>query len=210
LSIYLPRPFAPREPAQVARLIAEHPFATLITPADPEAYLSHLPLQFLADRGPQGTLLGHMARANPHWRHFGNGASIAVFHGPHAYISPSWYAEPASAVPTWNYAVAHVYGIVELMDSEREKRALLDDLVARYESSRARPWRLQLEGAALEAMLGAIVGFRLRIERIDAKIKLSQNRSAEDRERVIGALRAEDHEDATATAAWMESYALDR
>jgi transcriptional regulator len=198
-----------REPAQVARLIAEHPFATLITPGDPEAYLSHLPLQFVADRGPQGTLLGHMARANPHWRHFANAASIAVFHGPHSYVSPSWYAEPASAVPTWNYAVAHVYGIVELMDSEREKRALLDDLVARYESPRAHPW-LQLEGAALEAMLGAIVGFRLRIERIDAKIKLSQNRSAEDRERVIGALRAEDHEDATATAAWMEIYALDR
>ena len=194
----------------MAQLIAEHPFATLITPGDPEPYLTHLPLQFVADRGPQGTLLGHVARANPHWRHFGNGASIAVFHGPHAYVSPSWYAEPASAVPTWNYAVAHVHGIVELMDTDGEKRSLLDDMVARYESSRARPWRLQLEGAALEAMLGAIVGFRLRIERIDAKFKFSQNRSAEDRERVIGALREEDREDATATAAWMERYARER
>ena len=155
-------------------------------------------------------LLGHMARANPHWRHFGDGASIAVFHGPHTYVSPSWYAEPASAVPTWNYAVAHVHGIVELMDADREKRRLLDDMVARYESLRPRPWRLQLEGAALEAMLGAIVGFRLRVDRIDAKFKLSQNRSEEDRERVIGALRAEDREDAIATADWMESYALDR
>jgi transcriptional regulator len=103
-----------------------------------------------------------------------------------------------------------VHGIAELMDDEDEKRALLDELVARYEGSRSRPWRLQLEGAALEAMLGAIVGFRLRIERIDAKLKLSQNRSAEDRERVIGALHAEHREDATATASWMESYARER
>jgi len=210
LSVYLPRPFAPREPAQVARLIAEYPFATLITPGDPEPHLSHLPLQFVADGGPEGVLLGHMARANPHWRHFGNGASIAVFRGPHAYVSPSWYAEPASAVPTWNYAIAHVHGHVELMEPDREKRGLLDDMVSRYESNRVRPWRLQLQGAALAAMLGAIVAFRLRIERIDAKFKFSQNRSAEDRERVIGALRAEDREDAIATAAWMESYARDR
>ena len=157
MSIYLPRPFVPRETAQVVRLIAEYPFATLITPGEPETYLSHLPLQFVAEGGSQGTLLGHMARANPHWRHFGDGASIAVFHGPHTYVSPSWYAEPASAVPTWNYAVAHVHGIVELMDADREKRKLLDDMVARYESPRLSPWRLQLEGAALEAMLGAIV-----------------------------------------------------
>jgi transcriptional regulator len=210
LGVYLPRSFAPHEKAQVVRLIAEHPFATLITPGDPEPYLTHLPLQLAADRGPAGTLLGHMARANPHWRHFANGPSIAVFNGPHAYVSPSWYAEPASAVPTWNYAVAHVHGTAEPMDTEDEKRALLDDLVARYEGSRSRPWRLQLEGRALEAMLGAIVGFRLRIERIDAKFKLSQNRSAEDRERVIGALREEDREEATATASWMECYARDR
>jgi transcriptional regulator len=210
LSVYLPRSFAPRETAQVLRLIAEHPFATLITPGVPEPHLSHLPLQLAADRGPAGTLLGHMARANPHWQHFGDSPSIAVFNGPHAYVSPSWYVEPASAVPTWNYTVAHVHGTAELMETKDEKRALLDELVARYEGSRANPWRLQLQGQALEAMLGAIVGFRLRIERIDAKFKLSQNRSAEDRERVIGALREEDHEDATATASWMESYARDR
>ena len=210
MSVYIPRPFAARDTAQVARLVAEYPFATLITPADPDPYLTHLPLEFVPDRGPAGTLLGHMARANPHWKHFGKGASIAVFSGPHAYVSPAWYAEPASAVPTWNYAVAHVHGVAELMDSEQDKRALLDAMVARYEGSRARPWRLQLQGEALQGMLGAIVAFQLRIERVDAKFKLSQNRSAEDRERVIGALRGEGREDAAATAAWMESYVRDR
>jgi transcriptional regulator len=112
-------------------------------------------------------------------------------------------------VPTWNYAVAHVHGRVELMTDYAETRALLEQMIARYEGGRVRPWRLQLEGRALAAMLDAIVGFRLTIERVDAKLKLSQNRSVEDRERVIVALRAEDHAEATATAEWMERYARD-
>ena len=209
MSVYIPRPFALREPAQVARLVAEHPFATLVTAGGAEPQLSHVPLQFDPADGPHGTLLGHMARANPHWRHFGDGPSVAIFHGPHAYVSPSWYAEPAAAVPTWNYCVAHLHGIAELMDVDRDKRALLDAMVQRYEAARAQPWRLQLEGRALEALLGAIVGFRLRIERVEAKFKLSQNRSVEDRERVIERLRAEGYADANATAAWMEAYARD-
>lgn len=206
MSVYIPRPFALREPAQIARLLAEHPFATFVTTVAGEPHISHVPLQF--DRsGPHGTLLGHMARANTHWRHFSAGPSVAIFHGPHAYVSPSWYAEPAAAVPTWNYCVVHLHGSAELMDEERDKRALLDALVQRYESGRAAPWRLQLEGRALDAMLGAIVGFRMPVTRIDAKFKLSQNRSAEDRERVIAQLRAEGYADANATADWMEAYA---
>ena len=194
----------------MARLFAEHPFATLITPGSPEPSLSHLPLQHHAAPGSHGVLLGHMARANPHWRHFGEQPSVAVFHGPHAYVSPSWYAEPASAVPTWNYAVAHVHGRVELMEDPAQTRSLLDELVARYEAGRARPWRLQLTGEALAAMVGAIVGFRMPIERIEAKFKLSQNRSAEDRVRVIAALGGEDNAEAKATAAWMERHARPR
>ena len=209
MSVYIPRPFALREPEQMARLIVEHPFATLVTPGLPEPQVSHLPLQFDPGSGPRGTLLGHMARANPHWEHFGDGPSVAIFHGPHAYVSPSWYVEPEAAVPTWNYCVAHVHGTAELMDDERDKRALLDAMVQRYERERDKPWRLQLEGRALEAMLGAIVGFRLRVERIDAKFKLSQNRSAEDRERVIVRLREEGYADADATATLMEAYARD-
>ena len=209
MSVYIPRPFALRAPEQIARLIAEYPFATLVTPGAPEAQVSHVPLQFDPGSGPRGMLHGHMARANPHWEHFADGPSVAIFHGPHAYVSPSWYAEPAAAVPTWNYCVAHVHGMAELMDDERDKRALLDAMVQRYESERDKPWRLQLEGRALEAMLGAIVGFRLRVERIDAKFKLSQNRGAEDRERVIARLRQEGYADANATAEWMTAYARD-
>jgi transcriptional regulator len=110
-------------------------------------------------------------------------------------------------VPTWNYAVAHVHGRVEIMGDSSETLALLEALIARYEAHRAQPWRLQLEGRALAAMLDAIVGFRLTIERVDIKLKLSQNRSSYDRERVIAALRAEGYADAEASAQWMERYA---
>lgn len=209
MSVYVPRPFAPRESDQVARLVAEHPFATLVTSGGAEAQVTHLPLQFAAGDGPQGALVGHMARANPHWQHFADGPSVAIFHGPHAYVSPSWYGDPATAVPTWNYCVAHLHGSVELMDEEGDKRALLQDMIRRYEGTRAQPWRLQLEGRPLEALLAAIVGFRLRIQRIDAKFKLSQNRSADDRERVIAALRTEGYAEAEATAVWMDAYARD-
>jgi transcriptional regulator len=207
MSIYTPRAFEVGDGAAVARLLRDYPFATLITPGDPEPSVSHLPLEYRADRGPKGALLGHMARANPHWRVFGTGASVAIFHGPHAYVSPSWYAEPATAVPTWNYAIAHVHGRVEVMSDAAETRSLLDELIHRYEGDRAQPWRLQLEGRPLAAMLEAIVGFRLTIDRIDVKFKLSQNRSIDDRERVIAALRAEGYADADASAEWMERYA---
>ena len=207
MSLYIPRSFAPADAAAVTRLLNEHPFATLITPGDNEPSISHLPLQYHAGEGPHGALLGHMARANPHWQRFGAVMSIAIFHGPHTYVSPSWYAEPAAAVPTWNYAVAHVHGRVELLPEVAETRSLVGEMIGRYEGGRSAPWALQLEGRALTAMLDAIVGFKLVIDRIDAKLKLSQNRSVADRERVIDALRGEECADALATADWRERYA---
>lgn len=207
MSLYTPRAFAPQDASAPQKLLSEHPFAILITPGQPEPSISHLPLQYRAGEGEHGVLLGHMARANPHWRRFGEAASTAVFHGPHAYVSPSWYGEPAAAVPTWNYAVAHVHGRAELLADPAETRALLEEMIGRYEADRPEPWALQLQGRALAAMLEAIVGFRLVIERIDTKLKLSQNRSPADRERVIEALRAEGYADALGTAQWMERYA---
>lgn len=209
MSVYLPPSFAARDGAAVARLMREHPFATLITATGDEPQISHVPLLQLAEPSPNGSLIGHVARANPHWRRFADGPSLAVFHGPHAYVSPSWYGEPAAMVPTWNYVVAHVRGTLELVTDRAETLAILRQLTERFESARAAPWRLQLEGARLEAMVGAIVAFRMTIERIDAKFKLSQNRSAEDRERVIAALRGEDFSEAGATAEWMIRHARD-
>ena len=207
MSLYLPDAFAPDERAAAARLMHDHPFATLVTPASPEPWLSHVPLLFQPSCEPHGTLIGHVARGNPHWRHLAGAESIAVFHGPHAYVSPSWYGEAAAMVPTWNYATVHAHGAVDLVEDPIESRRILEALVHRFESHRAQPWELAMPESRVESLVGAIVAFRMRIRRLDAKFKLSQNRTREDRARVIAALEAEAHPDAGATARWMRAYA---
>jgi transcriptional regulator len=203
LSVYIPPHFASRDSATVARILHDHPFATLLTPRDPEPLVTHLPLLLVEDCAPHGTLLGHVARANPHAHGTATGESVAIFHGPHAYVTPSWYADPAGAVPTWNYAVAHAHGVIELATDPAETRAVLDLLVERFESGRAAPWQPGLAPERLAAMVNAIVGFRIRVTRIEAKFKMSQNRSPEDQRRVAAGLAAEGYAEATATAQWM-------
>jgi transcriptional regulator len=131
--------------------------------------------------------------------------SLAIFHGPHAYVTPSWYTDPAGAVPTWNYAVVHAHGKIELARDPAETRAVLDLLIQRFEAPRAAPWKVGLTPSRLDAMVGAIIGFRIKVTRIDVKLKLSQNRSREDRDRVAAGLDAEGFADASATASWMRA-----
>jgi len=185
----------------------EHPFATLITAAAPETLVSHLPLLLVPGCEPHGTLIGHVARANPHWQHARDAPSIAVFHGPHAYVSPSWYGEPARMVPTWNYVTVHAHGMIDIVEDAVDAQGIIDALVQRFESTRAAPWKFMREERERDALMGAIVPFRMRLRRIDAKFKLSQNRSRDDRARVIGALREENFPEADATADWMQLYA---
>ena len=202
MSIYVPKHFAAGDGSAAARLFRDHPFATLVTPSAGEPFVTHLPLLFVAE-GEHGTLHGHFARANPHAGVAEHADSIAIFHGPHAYVTPSWYVDPAAAVPTWNYAVVHAHGRIELARGTAQTRAVVDMLVERFESERAHPWKLGLTGPRLDAMLNAIVGFQLKLARIDVKLKLSQNRPPEDRERVTVGLAGEGYADASATAAWM-------
>ncbi|MEP6942808.1 MAG: FMN-binding negative transcriptional regulator [Betaproteobacteria bacterium] len=203
MSVYLPPLFSARDSGDVSQLVLRHPFATLITPTTGEPHITHLPLLVHARLAPHGTVVGHVARANPHWRHLTAHPSIAIFHGPHAYVSPSWYGEPAAMVPTWNYAIVHMHGIAELVDDAAGKQSIVEELTGHFEAQREPPWHLQLEGDRLGAMLAAIVGFRIAVTRIDAKFKMSQNRSAADRERVVTALGSESDPDAIATALWM-------
>jgi transcriptional regulator len=210
VSLYQPPSFIPRDAGAAIRLMHEYPFATLIATGGEEPQISHLPLLYRAgsaDAAPHGMLIGHMARANPHWKRFADAPSLAVFHGPHAYVSPSWYTTPATAVPTWNYAVVHVRGRVDLIEGGAATLATVQDLVARFESERASPWHLQLKGTQLDAMIGAIVAFQMTIERIDTKLKMSQNRVPADRDGVIAGLRNEPYPESAATAEWMATYA---
>ena len=204
MAVYVPQHFAARDATMVTRLVRDYPFATLMTPGEPEPFVTHLPLLLVADAEPHGTLFGHFARGNPHARTHSGGESVAIFHGPHAYVTPSWYADPANAVPTWNYAVVHAHGALELARDPAETRAVLDLLVERFESNRTAPWQLGLDADRLAAMVNAIVGFRIRVTRLEAKFKLSQNRSPEDQRRVAAGLDGEGYAEAEATAAWMK------
>jgi transcriptional regulator len=207
MTVYIPDAFAIAERAAIRRLIDEYPFVTLITPAGPEPYVTHIPLLTSDDGTVDGALIGHFARANPHWQQVGGVESTAIFHGPHAYVSPSWYEQPAQAVPTWNFTAVHVHGVLEIFDDPAETRGILDALIERFEGHRPAPWKLALPDRQRDAMIGAIVAFKMPIRRIEAKFKLSQNRSRNDRVRVIAALDAEGYSEATQTAAWMRAYA---
>ena len=207
MPVYIPDAFSIAERAAIQRLIDEYPFATLITPAGSEPYVTHIPLLTSDGEEKDGALVGHFARANPHWQHVGGVESTAIFHGPHAYVSPSWYEQPAQAVPTWNFTAVHVHGMLEIFDNPAKTRGVLDALIERFEGDRPAPWKLGLPDRQRDAMIGAIVAFKMPIRRIEAKFKLSQNRSRNDRLRVIAALDAEGSFEATQTAAWMRAYA---
>ena len=185
------------------------PFAILFgPPSSPQAQTppvaTHLPL-IIKDEGAHGLLEGHFALANPHWRSLAGRETLAVFSGPHAYVSPFLYAEPVS-VPTWNYIAIHAHGTLTLVEGEEEKLALLHSLIQQYEPAYEEKLR-SLPGAFRRSMLAGIVGFRIPISRIEGKFKLSQNRSAIDRRQVQAAHAAGDS-DQQALAAWMVRLGL--
>ena len=157
--MYIPTAFRADDRAALFDLIGRHAFGTLVTVIDGAPFATHLP--FLLDR-ERGVLLGHVARANRHWKALdGSAESLVIFQGPHGYVSPSWYAT-APAVPTWNYAAVHVYGVPRLLD-ESGLLDLLGRLVAKYESGRERPWTMDLPADYRRKMLLGIVGFEVKV-----------------------------------------------
>jgi transcriptional regulator len=185
--MYLPEHFKEEDPERITALIQENAFGMLVSAPQGQPFVSHLPFLFEPSSGAQGKLFGHMARANTHWEHLASGGEVlAVFQGAHAYISPSWYASPG--VPTWNYAVVHLRGKPRIMGSEAELEALLERQTHVYEQHLASPWKPGLAGERRTRLLGMIVGFEIEITDIQAKFKLSQNRSSEDRMRVVAEL----------------------
>jgi transcriptional regulator len=208
MALYVPRAFGVDDPAAIDALIDGHPFATLMTAALPEPFVSHVPLLRERD-GAKLALLGHFARANPHWQHAPQATSTAIFHGPHAYVSPTWYESPPSAVPTWNFATVHVHGHLELLPSPEDAERVLRALVERFEGDAPDAWRFSLQGRARDAMISNIVAFRIVAERVSAKFKLSQNRTPTDRRRVLDALVGSDHAESRAAGDWMRRFTSD-
>jgi transcriptional regulator len=176
--------------------IHAHGFATVITNSDRKTVASHLPVLF--DEGTN-VLRSHMARANEQWKQFANGNEVlCIFSGPHAYISPSWY-EQQHTVPTWNYAVVHVYGKPSIVDEAQLKQIVLDT-TSKYESGMPVPWKIPLSEKEIGQMLKAIVDFKIDIERVEAKFKLGQNRSREDQEKMLRNLQGAPDDESRALA----------
>lgn len=191
--MYLPEAFR-MDAAETAAALSRGGLATLVTagPEGPEA--TPLPLVFDPADGPHGALLGHFARANPHWKTCA-GPALALFQGPDAYVSPGWYAskrEHGKVVPTWNYQLIEVKGEATVFDGEAEKLALVTRLTELHEAGRAEPWAVSDAPERFTAtQLRGIVGVRLEIAAVTGKRKMSQNRSAEDRAGVKAGLEAE-------------------
>lgn len=202
--MYLPQAFRTEDPQALDQLAAYNAFGTLVSQSGGAPFVSHLPVLYhRADR--RVTLTGHWARANPQWREIEGQRALFIFHGPHAYISPRWYVEPEKNVPTWNYAVAHVYGRVRVTHDTAELERIVTALAAQYEAGAQEPWRFEDTGDAGRARLEAIVGFELVAEEVQVKLKLSQNHVEGNVQGAIRGLRAVGSAEAAELASWMES-----
>jgi transcriptional regulator len=201
--MYIPEPFRSSDLADLDRLAAGNAFGTLISQQDGAPLASHLPVLYQrADA--RVTLTGHWARANPQWRQIEGQRVLFIFHGPHAYVSPRWYLEPGKNVPTWNYAVAHVYGRMRVIEETRELEKIVTALAAQYEAGAPTPWRFEDGGEAARSRLKAIVGFELLADEVQIKLKLNQNHVAGNVRGAIAGLRATGAAEAAQVAAWME------
>lgn len=202
--MYIPKHFTEHDVSEIEALVNGFPLATLVSVNNGLPWATHIPLQL--EKGSDGTWLlhGHVSKANLQWKHFNNGTEVlAIFMGPHTYVSPSWYNH--KNVPTWNYRAVHIYGTTTLVTGEALQN-MLAKLMARYESEHAaEPLAYsQIPRHILEKDLHGLVAFEIKATRIEATSKLSQNRDAESYQSVIAHLKQLNAYDAAQVAAEME------
>jgi transcriptional regulator len=200
--MYIPSHFVESDLEKLHAAIERYSFALLISQTGGEPFASHLPLLLDRQAGPQGTLLGHMARANPQWQAAAGQTVLALFSGPHTYISPTWY-EADKAVPTWNYVAVHAYGRLELIEDEPAAEALLRRTIDLYESSQPTPWKLAESPEFTQRLVRQIVAFRIPVERLEGKWKLNQNHPPDRRAKVARVLESYADENSQAIARLM-------
>lgn len=201
--MYVPPAFAVDDVPRLQDFMEQFNFATVVTGSAGELTASHIP--FLVDRSakPYGVLRAHIAIRNPQLKDLQSATqALVIFQGPHTYISPSWYVNSQN-VPTWNYTAVHAYGAPKI-GNKRALIALLKDLTAKQEAAFERPWDFDSDAAWVQGRLNEIVAFEIRIEKLQGKFKLNQNRKPEDRAGVIAALSAGDDPAQQAVAKLME------
>lgn len=197
--MYVPKSFVETDQATLHDFIEQHSFATLIYHGGQSPSASHLPLLLERSDEGQGTLIGHMAKANSQWQQADGQSVLAIFHGPHAYISPTWYQakgrEAKRVVPTWNYVAVHAIGTFQLIDRER-LRAVVQRTVDTYERELPDPWAMtDVDAEFQKQLLNGIVGFEIVIDELQGKWKLNQNHDEGRRRNVIQALQQAGGED---------------
>lgn len=204
--MYIPEHFVVRDHAQAVGFMRANPFAILVSSTDDGPFATHLPLAVRED-GEQITLRGHVAKANPHWRHLEREPRcMVIFHGPHAYVSPANY-ETREVVPTWNYGAVHVYGAARVFSAPDDLLSVLHELIPMFEPAYAEQWA-SLSQTYRDRMLSHIVGFEIAVTKIEAKFKLSQNRTRQEQENVIGSLGAATDTTVSGTASLMREQGL--
>ncbi len=189
--MYIPEHFRVRDHAAAIAFMRANPFVILVSTSEDGPFASHVPV-VLREEGERLVIRGHFAKANPHWRYLDRQPEcLTIFHGPHAYISPSLYTNVES-VPTWNYGAVHVYGNARLYSSPEDLQAMLHELMGTFEPTYAAQWA-GLDDSYRQRMLSHIVGFEIAVTRIEGKFKLGQNRTREEQSNMIASLeRAED------------------
>ena len=204
--MYIPEHFRARNHNDTLRFMQSNPFAILVSITDDEPFATHLPV-IIRSEADRLILRGHVAKANPHWRHLEKQPQcLTIFHGPHAYVSPSLYTNRES-VPTWNYGAVHVYGAARIFSTPESLQDVLDDLIATFDRTYAAQWA-SLSPSYRDRMLHQIVGLEILATKVEAKFKLSQNRTREDQANVIASLEESEDTAASGVARLMRDLKL--
>ena len=198
--MYTPKYYRLEDKEKVMQVMEENSFATIVSNKDGVPTATHIPLLLHKDGN---YLSGHFARANKQWMDLDGQEVLAIFQGPHSYISPSWY-ETKDAVPTWNYVSVHVYGKIEIIEDSTEVRALLSKMVGKYESKGSSYKLENVSDTYLDDLYKGLVCFKLTLDRIEATAKLSQNHLVERQERVVKGLESIGSEQSKEVARWMK------
>lgn len=208
--MYLPKHFEETDLAVLHALLRAHPLGTWVTLGEGALVANHMPFLLDPARGEHGTLLCHVARANPVWRSFSTDTpSVVVFQGEGGYITPSWYASKAAhgkVVPTWNYAVVHAHGVPRAVDDAQWLLQHVSQMTGWHEAGREMPWQVgDAPADYIDSMLRAIVGIEIPIARLEGKWKVSQNRPRADQLGVVAGLQAQGDEASLAMAAAVQA-----
>lgn len=199
--MYTPQAFEITDSALIKSFVSAYGFGILISTHDAQIETTHTPMYTSEDLS---YVFGHLAKGNPQWKSWSSYPSVRVlFHGPHVYISPGDYASGTN-VPTWNYTAIVIDGMIELFDATHEKLEVLEHLLDQYELAMDTPWKLDASDKKMKGLLNAIVGFRVRVQRVTAKFKLNQNKRAEDQRCVVARLKDRGGEMNLAIAKLME------